>query len=460
MADRPAWATAPAAAEPPEWARSAAAPAPAPEASAKPAKPEKSLLQTILGLQTPIGGIKLGGLVEPALTALTGTVAKPASDVAGLGAMAADVARDKPEGNAGKFQQDIRQGMTYQPQSPQGQLLSQYGPMPLIGKGVNAIGSGLEHIAAPPGASTGRQMLGAGIHEAVNQAPGFVGIKAPPAVGKAMIGEPNAGGFTGRGLMQSALKPSAAGSPAKAGARNAAAVDTMLEKGINVTPGGANKLQGMIDAINAKIDPLIANSKLRVNKQAAADRAKDTLNDFMYQVDSAKDLAAIQQVYDNFMNKDPLTAGRSTIPVPVAQEIKKGTYRQLAGKYGEVGAAESEAQKAIARGLKEEIAKAIPAVRTLNAEESKMLNALPLVEKRLLVSANKNPMGLSILTLNPKKFAAAMADRSELFKSLVARMLYQTGKGVAATGPAAAAGGVATSQNAGQIPTPPASAPQ
>jgi hypothetical protein len=50
-----------------------------------------------------------------------------------------------------------------------------------------------------------------------------------------------------------------------------------------------------------------------------------------------------------------------------------------------------------------------------------------------LLEANKNPVGLAALAINhPSAFAAFMADRSALFKSLVARTMNQAGSGATA----------------------------
>ena len=112
----------------------------------------------------------------------------------------------------------------------------------------------------------------------------------------------------------------------------------------------------------------------------------------------------------------------------LAQKIKQGTYKQLAKKYGQLGNADVEAQKAIARGLKEQVAEKVPAAAAFNAEESKLLNVLSVTERRIAMEANKNPMGLSLLTKDPKAWAMFMADRSATFKSLLARIMNKTSK--------------------------------
>lgn len=125
---------------------------------------------------------------------------------------------------------------------------------------------------------------------------------------------------------------------------------------------------------------------------------------------------------------------RGSIPVQQAQAIKQGTYRELKNKYGQIGSAETEAQKSLARGLKNEIADAVPEIAGLNAQESALINALNVTERRVLMEANKNPMGLASIAAHPSGWAAFMADRSGLFKSLAARAAYGVARGIKPSG--------------------------
>jgi hypothetical protein len=94
-----------------------------------------------------------------------------------------------------------------------------------------------------------------------------------------------------------------------------------------------------------------------------------------------------------------------------------------------------EAQKALARGLKDEIAEAVPGISALNAEESKLLATLGVAERRALMELNKNPMGLAALAQSPASWAMFMADKSALFKSLSARMLNSSAQGARKVAP-------------------------
>jgi hypothetical protein len=217
----------------------------------------------------------------------------------------------------------------------------------------------------------------------------------------------------------------------------------MLDEGLSVSRGGLAKMRDKIDTLNDQIKGAIGDSTATVSKHDVGYRLGDTLTKFEKQVAPTADRNAILGTWDDFLQTYP-----DRIPVKTAQEVKQGTYQALGEKsYGELKSASVEAQKTLARGLKEEIANAVPEVRQLNAQESKLLQALPLLERRVLTEANKNPAGLSLLAKDPTGFVAFMADRSALFKSLVARMLNQTSKALPRTSGSLAATGFASQPN-------------
>ena len=232
-----------------------------------------------------------------------------------------------------------------------------------------------------------------------------------------------------RKLMQSALKPTI---KALRTGEAATAINTMLEEGISAGSGGVAKLKGMISKLNDEIGNAIKSSPATVDKAKVAQQLQGTLDRFSKQVNPEADLTAIRKAWDQFIDH-PLLTGISDIPVKLAQELKRGTYRQLAGKYGELKGAEVEAQKTLARGLKEEIAQAVPEVAGLNAQESKLLAALNVSERRALIEANRNPLSLALLAHNPSSFAMFLADKSDLFKSLLARAMYSGSEQIPAT---------------------------
>ena len=244
--------------------------------------------------------------------------------------------------------------------------------------------------------------------------------------GAAKVGQAIGGGLRSgaESMMQSALKPTIEQlRTGKAGT----AINTLLDEGISPTASGVQKLQGRVGDINSQIDSLIQNSTGTVDKNKVIGTMSDTIKRFANQVSPSGDLGSIERVIDDFVAHP--TATGNDIPVQLAQELKKGTYRVLKDKaYGQLGSAEIEAQKSLARGLKEGISQAVPEVAGLNAQESKLLTTLKVAERRALMDANKNPMGLALLAHNPAGWAAFMADRSAAFKGLAARMANQASK--------------------------------
>lgn len=231
---------------------------------------------------------------------------------------------------------------------------------------------------------------------------------------------------TARALMQSAIKPTI--SQLKKGDAKVA-VDTLLKYGLSPNEKGVEKIRGVIDDLNQKISGRVSASNATVDRGNVLNALDDVRQKFGTQVNPSSDLGAIQQVGDEFKANWP-----AQLPVKLAQNLKQGTYKTLAGKYGEVGSASTEAQKSLARGLKENIAQVVPGIGALNAEESRLLKTLGVTERRALMDLNKNPLGLAALAGNPTGFAAFMADRSAAFKALVARMANRTAGGAGFAG--------------------------
>lgn len=306
---------------------------------------------------------------------------------------------------------------------------------------LNAVRSGgFVTGAAPATTLTGRaadlgvRALGGGITGGVSAGlvnPGDAG--AGGIIGAILPGAAKAGGVVGNALerfadagaqrlMQSAIKPTI---KQLSTGDAAVAVRTLLDHGIMPNMKGVTKLRGLVDDLNTQIGDKIANSTATIDKAKVISRLDDTRRAFGNQVSPTADLAAIGRVADDFL-AHPLYPG-ANLPVQAAQTLKQGTYKTLAKKYGQMGGAETEAQKGLARGLKEEIANAVPEIAGLNAAEARLLTTLKVAERRALMELNKNPMGLSVLAQNPAMMLTFMADRSATFKALAARMVSSSG---------------------------------
>ncbi|HWB17010.1 MAG TPA: hypothetical protein VG538_11445 [Vicinamibacterales bacterium] len=242
-------------------------------------------------------------------------------------------------------------------------------------------------------------------------------------------------------LMQSALKPGvrAIAADVHAGLPVPTVVETLLKEGVNVSESGVQKLNRLLTATNQDItDALNAvPSRVRIKPRAVATRVDAVADEFGQQVNPRADLDRIQGARQEFLEAHAGAGQRDasgrllperTLSVQDAQSLKQGTYRQIGNKYGMLAPADIEAQKALARGLKEEIAaetaKAGYDINTLNAREGALLDAKEAVAHRVAVSKNANPIGFAWVTSHPLTFLASLIDRNSGVKSLLARGLY------------------------------------
>lgn len=423
-----------------------------PAPPAPPAKPKKGLARQILegaGLGiADIGNTALNAATAP-LAAVSPTVAQwnrtrnadfdalteENKDSAGftVGRVGANIAATLPVGGAiagtaskvpgllvhgNKLLNSIRSGGFVTGAAPATTLAGKAADL-----GVRALGGGITGGASA--ALVNPQDAGAGA--AIGAA--FPGVmKASGVVGNALERSSNR---TAEKLMQSAIKPTI--KQLQSGDA-ATAVRMMLDYGIMPNAKGAERLREIIGGLNTQISSKIANSTATIDKAKVMTRLDDTKRMFGNQVSPTSDLAAIDRVGDDFL-AHPLYPGTS-MPVQAAQQLKQGTYKTLSKKYGQLGGAETEAQKGLARGLKEEIADAVPEIAGLNAQEAKLITTLKVAERRALMELNKNPVGLAALAQNPATAAAFMADRSATFKALVARMVNSSGGGLGGAAPA------------------------
>lgn len=233
-----------------------------------------------------------------------------------------------------------------------------------------AVGAGA--ISKLEGASN----TGAGINAALGA--------AGPVAGKVLDGV--AGSGAAQRLYQSALKPSTR-IPAE---KVASMVQTGLQEGIPIDKEGLAKLGSLIDDVNGKIqDTIDAAPNRPINKFAVTSRLADTAQRFANQVNPNADLQAVSDAGQEFHANNPTQINASD-----AQAMKQGTYQQLGGKYGQLSSAAIEAQKALARGLKEELASQFPELDQLNAKDSQYYNLQGVLEKAVQRISNHQLIGI------------------------------------------------------------------
>lgn len=260
-------------------------------------------------------------------------------------------------------------------------------------------------------------------------------------------------------LMQSAVKPTQADRASGAATR---AMRDMLVEDISPTMSGMDKASRVASRMDDIAEAAVAGSPDAVSLNSVGQRLEDPAKRALTQVNPQSDIEAVKTVWQNFKDS-PLIRGISRggqggtpnvpavlgqaeqdvrIPVQLAHALKKGTYQALGGKsYGEIGSASTEAQKALARGLREEVAAAVPQAAEALKREASLMNVKDVAMNRALMEANKNPVGLGALRIgdNPLSTLGFVADRSAYVKGLLARLLYR-GAQPQMLNPSAAAG--------------------
>jgi hypothetical protein len=240
-------------------------------------------------------------------------------------------------------------------------------------------------------------------------------------------------------LYQSSLKPNPGGSKTSLEDINRV-VQTGLKERIPVTRGGLARLQGLIDDVNGQIAAAI-DPAVDIDPRAVAGRLNDTRREFANQVNPHADLQAIDDVEKGFLTGP----GAGPMPANQAQAVKVGTYTQLRKKFGELGSAATEAEKALARGLKEELATAFPELKNLNARDSRLLQLEKYMEQGLKRISNRENLPIGSVNLAMIK---SLID-SPTFKSYAAIALDAAsgGKSIAKVGAAPRMAGITSRVN-------------
>lgn len=315
----------------------------------------------------------------------------------------------------------------------------------MAGEGTRQANAALEHGAYKAGGAVtdtaakvlppeAAASLGYGTNVAIQAVPAVVG----GAVTKAVTQPSMVAGA--KRLMQSAIKPDF---ESLANGKAAKAIQTMLDEGISATEGGMAKLQKEVNTLREQVKTVIANSPAEIGRSKVANQLLGVLDRVQKQGIYKGDVKKVEAAWDEFMSH-PLIKG-DKIPVQLAQDMKKAGNRKLEADFGELGSADKESLKAIVRGLKEEIEKAVPAVGPINKRMGELLNVLKVAQRRSLVNANQQPGGIALLAENPAAGVAMALEKEAPLRSMAARLAYQnSGTLPTASGTAAGAAGGAT----------------
>lgn len=188
-------------------------------------------------------------------------------------------------------------------------------------------------------------------------------------------------------LYRSALKPSTT-IPVEQSSRM---VKTALDNNIPISPDGLDKLNALQAQVNKTIaDTIASDPNATVSKQAVAQRLRQTYQNVSQQVSPTPDINRVKKVSYDFAQNNP-----DQIPAAKAQAMKQGTYQSIkSAAYGEMKTATVEAQKALARGIKEELEKQFPEIKGLNAQEGRLLELDPVLERAVNRIGNHNMIGI------------------------------------------------------------------
>ena len=218
-------------------------------------------------------------------------------------------------------------------------------------------------------------------------------------------------------LMQSALKPK---EKQIMTGQSDTAVKVLLENNIPLNSKGVEILKGKIDDLNDKITQKVKTSEIPVNKSEVIKILEEVRKKYSNQANPVDDLAAIDKVETNFINSHP-----DILTAEAANKIKSGTYKAVGERaYGESKTAAIEAEKALARGLKEQVEKVDIDVAPINAEQKALIDTLKLTEQRVLKDSNRDVIGIAQANPTPESIAAVVLERAPL-KSLISKYLYR-----------------------------------
>lgn len=293
----------------------------------------------------------------------------------------------------------------------------------------NALGEKVADVAGNMGASPN---VAAGAGYVAN-----VGLQAAPmALGGVARTAAPLFDWTAQRLMGSALN-----APLKyrlnGGAQRAA--QTMLDEGVNVSERGVDRLTTMGTAARNEANAAIGSSAATVDKGVVGNRLQPVISQIeRTNPTPATARATVENIYNEYM-ANPLIPQK--IPVQQAQELKQGLYRLIDERFGQIAndTNVTAAQKALARGFKEELEAAVPSVVAPNAVQSELWNAQKLSRLAVLKNNGSSLFGFSPAAHGPTGFVAMLLDKNAFLKSLAARALYS---GQEALPAAAAQGGI------------------
>lgn len=256
------------------------------------------------------------------------------------------------------------------------------GDLSMAAGGAGGALRGTGAVADAAGAARAASVLG-GAGKALGTVEAVTNPLTLPAKVAGLVAAPVAEG-TADLLRRSALKGGYTVNAPAGDVRGAA--QAMRESGVPFSDAGVNKvgqaLQDLRNAIESRVKDA-AQQGVTVDPNRVQLRGDELMARKGMQVYPTEDVRAVQKVQDTFGQNWP-----GQIPADVAQELKVGSGAANSGKYGQASVAQIEAEKALTRGLKEELERQIPELGGLNAKQAKLINLEDILGKAVNKYAN------------------------------------------------------------------------
>jgi len=175
--------------------------------------------------------------------------------------------------------------------------------------------------------------------------------------------------------------------------------ETALAEGIMPTEGGLIKSEAVIDALNQKIDDLIAQADLSgrtVPRSAIFQELKNLRREMggakINASNDLKEIDAIAKQFDEHMK----SIGKDRLTYAELQDFKKNAHKSVKydTKRGVASMADNETKAAMARGARKEIEQISPDIKAINKREGGLIELQGEVERASGRIDNRNAIGL------------------------------------------------------------------
>lgn len=214
-------------------------------------------------------------------------------------------------------------------------------------------------------------------------------VKQPAARIAGLLG----GGELAEKMYMSALKPKPSNRDLKTPEQRASAFGTAVDNDITVSGKGAERAKGIVMDNDERVGDIL-KQKAANGETIEMEAVVDRLDDLKAKPDT--DMVGRGRIIDKKAEKF-IDSHPEQIPVDVANEVKKNTYKRNEKNYLKQGSVSVEAEKALARGIKEELAAKYPEIHLLNENSAEMIRLQKAIEDALPRIGNNNVISLDTM---------------------------------------------------------------